>query len=259
VDQIHSVFSTLDPRVQEEAAIAKAEELRKKKEREEMAKKLKEERLRKLEEDRLAAEVAAAVSPAVLPSGNGDQAEQYNALALLPNQIESPSKALTPASLMGTLNTATAAAAGRAGGRGVATGSTGAQAVEFSDLQRPDQESHVVSISAPLLEESSSTPNPLGPHTSTPPPPPTCHAPHLASTSARCKSPPLLASSTTCSTHQRLSGSGRPESVRGNQSMQGQTSVTASSEGRSRRGSLSGSSFANRVAPEPTAVGYELG
>ena len=102
VGSVDSVFSTLDVRVQSDALVARQEEERRKKERHERTRILREERQRKQqeEEERLAAE-----APVV-----------QNQLTNIPNQIESPGKALQHASVPPV-----------------------AAQVEFSDLQRPDQ------------------------------------------------------------------------------------------------------------------------
>lgn len=116
--QLDAVFVPLDTRVQQEGAAAKAEELRKKKEREEAGRRMKEERLRRLEEERIAA----------------SSQEQSNALAVLPNQIESPLKpsvglAAAAATSPGTLPVR------------VNSSLSGSQQRDFSDLvsQRSDQ------------------------------------------------------------------------------------------------------------------------
>ena len=120
VSQLDAVFAPLDTRVQLEGAAAKAEELRKKKEREEAGRRMKEERLRRLEEETVAAQAVASFQ------------EQPNALAVLPNQIESPLKPSVGLA---------AAAATSPGGTNSSPLSGGPQQRDFSDLggQQSDQ------------------------------------------------------------------------------------------------------------------------
>lgn len=223
VSQVDSVFGPLNARVQEEAAVVKAEELRKKKEREETARRMKEERLRRLEEEKMQSAVGASPS------------HQPNALAALPNQIESPGgKAFggaAPASAGGAppMETSSAPAAG------------GGPLRDFSDLQHPDQGAGISAAvgGATAMAGQSRMALHAAP-SGTPPRPP-----------ARRDS--LGRGDPAESAHASVEMSGAAAQQRPNSA-----SNRSSDNGGRRSGSGTGS-FANKVAPEPLSGSLPIG
>ena len=219
-----AVFGPLNVRVQEEAAVVKTEELRKKKEREETARKMKEERLRRLEEEKQEQSGVAAL-------------HQPNALAALPNQIESPGGKVSfsaggaPPPMMEATSAAPAA---------------GGPLLDFSDLQRPDQGAD---ISAGLGTSGRAGQSRMALHAApagTPPRPPAPRRDSLGrgDPAESSHASMELGGSAATAQQQRPSSASRPNS--------------ADNNGGRRSGSGTGS-FANKVAPEPISGSLPTG